>query len=90
MDRLKLARTQCEYAQKNWSSKEDVALAKGYIRTTDDAIETLQAMLDAQALFGDSAPSDSAAPEKSSEPAPAKSTDTSANPPANQKKMLVD
>ncbi|MBQ9816094.1 MAG: tetratricopeptide repeat protein [Proteobacteria bacterium] len=98
MDRLKLARTQFENAQKNWSSKEDVALAKGYIRTTDDAIETLQAMLDAQALFGDSAPSDSAAPEKSAEPAPAKSaepapaksTDTSANPPANQKKMLVD
>ena len=30
----------------------EALLAKGYIRTTDDAIETLQAALDAEALFG--------------------------------------
>ena len=52
MDRLKLARTQFENARDHWKSSEDVALAKAYIRTTDDAIETLQAMLDAEALFG--------------------------------------
>lgn len=57
MDRLKLARVQFENAQNNWTSKDDIALAKGYIRTTDDAIETLQAMLDAEALFGASSSS---------------------------------
>lgn len=64
MDRLRLARTQFENAQKNWTSKDDIALAKGYIKTTDDAIETLQAMLDAEALFG------SSSEETSEEPAP--------------------
>ena len=54
MDRLKLARTMFENAQSHWTEKDDIALAKGYIRTTDDAIETLQAMLDAEALFGPS------------------------------------
>ena len=54
MDRLKMAKINFETAQKNWTSKDDIALAKGYIRTTDDAIETLQAMLDAEALFGSS------------------------------------
>ena len=57
MDRLKLARTQFENAQKHWTSKDDINLAKGYIHTTDDAIETLQAMLDAEALFGSSSSS---------------------------------
>jgi tetratricopeptide (TPR) repeat protein len=52
MDRLKMAKINFETAQQNWTSKDDIALAKGYIRTTDDAIETLQAMLDAEALFG--------------------------------------
>ena len=52
MDRLKLARTQFESASQHWTDPEDIALAKGYIRTTDDAIETLQAALDAEALFG--------------------------------------
>ena len=64
MDRLRLARTQFENAQKNWTSKDDIALAKGYIKTTDDAIETLQAMLDAEALFG------SSSDETAAEPAP--------------------
>lgn len=59
MDRLKLARTMFENAQSHWTEKDDVALAKGYIRTTDDAIETLQAMLDAEALFGPSKDADS-------------------------------
>ncbi|MBO4350544.1 MAG: tetratricopeptide repeat protein [Proteobacteria bacterium] len=59
MDRLKLARTMFENAQSHWTEKDDVALAKGYIRTTDDAIETLQAMLDAEALFGPSKDDDS-------------------------------
>ena len=54
MDRLKLARVQFENAQKNWTAKDDIELAKGYIRTTDDAIESLQAMLDAEALFNSS------------------------------------
>ena len=59
MDRLKLARTMFENAQSHWTDKDDIKLAKGYIRTTDDAIETLQAMLDAEALFGPSKDSDS-------------------------------
>ena len=59
MDRLKLARVQFENAQKNWTAKDDIALAKGYIRTTDDAIESLQAMMDAEALFKSSSSSDS-------------------------------
>ncbi len=71
MDRLKLARTQFENAQKHWTSKDDIALAKGYIRTTDDAIETLQAMLDAEALFGSSpAPDDSSNDSGSSDSKP--------------------
>lgn len=57
MDRLKLAKTQFESAKSHWTSKDDIELAKGYIRTTEDAIETLQTLLDAQALFGP-APSD--------------------------------
>ncbi|MBR4984501.1 MAG: tetratricopeptide repeat protein [Proteobacteria bacterium] len=68
MDRLRLARTQFENAQKHWKSKDDIALARGYIKTTDDAIETLQAMLDAEALFGgssDEEPSDEATEEES-------------------------
>lgn len=60
MDRLKLARVQFENAQKNWTSKDDIELAKGYIRTTDDAIESLQAMLDAEALFKSSSSSSDA------------------------------
>ena len=54
MDRLKTARVQFENAEKHWTSKDDIELAKGYIRTTDDAIETLQAMIDAEALFNSS------------------------------------
>lgn len=54
MDRLKLAKQHFETAESLWTSSEDKALAKGYIRTTSDAIETLQAMLDAEALFGSS------------------------------------
>lgn len=63
MDRLHLARTQFENAQKNWTSKDDITLAKGYIKTTDDAIETLQAMLDAEALFGSSSEEEAPAEE---------------------------
>lgn len=54
MDRLKLAKIEFEQAKTLWSSKDDVALADAYIRTTNDAIETLQTMLDAEALFGPS------------------------------------
>lgn len=52
MERLKLARAHFENAKNFWTSGEDIALADGYIKTTDDAIETVQAMLDAEALFG--------------------------------------
>lgn len=52
MDRLKLAKKHFESAESLWTKKEDKDLVKGYIRTTNDAIETLQAMLDAEALFG--------------------------------------
>ncbi len=58
MDRLKLARTQFENAQNNWNGTDDANLAKGYIKTTDDAIENLQAFLDAEALFGPSTPAE--------------------------------
>lgn len=54
MDRLKLAKLEFEQAKNLWSSKDDVELADAYIRTTNDAIETLQTMLDAEALFGSS------------------------------------
>ena len=54
MDRLALAKQHFETAESLSASKDDKTLAKGYIRTTNDAIETLQAMLDAEALFGTS------------------------------------
>ncbi len=54
MERLKLAREQFVNAQNHWTNSDDIALAKGYIQTTDDAIETLQAMIDAEALFNSS------------------------------------
>ncbi len=54
MERLKLAREQFVNAQNHWTNSDDIALAKGYIQTTDDAIETLQAMIDAEALFNQS------------------------------------
>ncbi len=65
MDRLKLAKTQFQNAQNHWTNKDDIALAKGYIHTTDDAIETLQAMLDAEALFGSSSSDDSSSSDSS-------------------------
>ena len=54
MERLRMAREQFVNAQNHWSNKDDIALAKGYIQTTDDAIETLQALIDAEALFNSS------------------------------------
>lgn len=54
MERLQKAKQYFESAETLWTSKNDKDLAKGYIRTTNDAIETLQAMLDAEALFGPS------------------------------------
>ena len=59
MARLKKAKTCFELAQSNWTSKDDKALAKGYIRTTDDAIETLEVMLANEAFLSSSSSDDS-------------------------------
>jgi len=58
MDRLKLAKTYFEAAASNWTDKADVALARRFIKTTDDAIETLQMMIDAESLFATPPPED--------------------------------
>lgn len=58
MARLKKAKTCFELAQSNWTSPDDKSLAKGYIRTTDDAIETLEVLL-ANEAFLSASPEDS-------------------------------
>jgi len=58
MDRLKLAKTYFEAAASHWTDKADIALARRFIKTTDDAIETLQMMLDAESLFAVPPPED--------------------------------
>lgn len=60
MDRLNLARANFEAAISYTQDKAEIKLFKGYIRTTDDAIETLQAMREAEALFGSSSEDDGA------------------------------
>ncbi len=59
MARLKKAKTCFETAQANWTSKDDKDLAKGYIRTTDDAIETLEVMLANEAFLRSTSSDDS-------------------------------
>lgn len=58
LDRLKLARSHFEAAATYTQDKAEIKLFKGYIKTTDDAIETLQAMREAEALFGSSSSED--------------------------------
>ncbi|MBQ1266275.1 MAG: tetratricopeptide repeat protein [Proteobacteria bacterium] len=54
LERLKNARSYFESAISYTTDKAEIKLFKGYIKTTDDAIETLQAMREAEALFGPS------------------------------------
>lgn len=68
MDRLKIARKNFQDAEKNWSNRDDIALAKRYIKTTDDAIETLQTMLDAEAFFATPPPAEPAPPAPKAPP----------------------
>ena len=63
LDRLKLARAKFEAAASFTKDKDEIKLFKGYIRTTDDAIETLQAMREAEALFGSSSSSEESSSE---------------------------
>ncbi len=51
--RLQTARTYFESAASKTSDKAEIKIYKGYIRTTDDAIDALKAMREAAELFGE-------------------------------------
>jgi len=53
MDRLNNAKARFQAAASHTTDKAEIKIFNGYIRTTDDAIEALEAAREAEALFGD-------------------------------------
>ncbi len=52
MDRLNQAKARFKAAASHTTDKAEIKLFNGYVRTTDDAIEALEAAREAEALFG--------------------------------------